>query len=70
MTSKVPFNSFVLLRWESLILGTFYSAGKPGRCPSGPPSSICPVMCKHDGDCPGKQKCCRYGCMVVCKDPV
>ncbi|KAH3716023.1 hypothetical protein DPMN_058739 [Dreissena polymorpha] len=31
---------------------------------------ICPVQCQGDDTCPGSQKCCQYGCMITCLDPV
>ncbi|KAG8131483.1 hypothetical protein E2320_009408 [Naja naja] len=45
---------------------------KPGVCPKAPPDliTICPVKCGSDWDCHGRQKCCPYGCMVDCMDPV
>uniref|UniRef100_A0A8C7E4I6 WAP domain-containing protein n=1 Tax=Naja naja TaxID=35670 RepID=A0A8C7E4I6_NAJNA len=49
-----------------------YLREKPGSCPKLPPGTgtICVVKCQNDQRCPGRQKCCTYGCMVVCKDPV
>ncbi|VDI52893.1 Hypothetical predicted protein [Mytilus galloprovincialis] len=48
---------------------------KPGDCPyvnlalvdcfAGP----LPRQCSNDGGCPGKQKCCRRRCAIVCRDP-
>ncbi|XP_052259210.1 uncharacterized protein LOC127863624 [Dreissena polymorpha] len=31
---------------------------------------ICPVQCQGDDACHGSQKCCQYGCMITCLDPV
>uniref|UniRef100_A0A8C5WW15 WAP domain-containing protein n=1 Tax=Laticauda laticaudata TaxID=8630 RepID=A0A8C5WW15_LATLA len=47
------------------------SVGKAGVCPTPPPGRaiICPVMCGSDGQCPGKQKCCNYGCLWHCMEP-
>uniref|UniRef100_A0A8C5SFZ6 WAP domain-containing protein n=1 Tax=Laticauda laticaudata TaxID=8630 RepID=A0A8C5SFZ6_LATLA len=51
---------------------TSLSAEKPGVCPKASPDliTICPVKCGSDWECHGKQKCCPYGCMVDCMDPV
>uniref|UniRef100_A0A098LYI0 Waprin-like protein n=1 Tax=Pantherophis guttatus TaxID=94885 RepID=A0A098LYI0_PANGU len=43
---------------------------KPGLCPPGPPKPLCVVKCENDWKCPGQQKCCRYGCLHECKDPI
>ncbi|XP_026547200.1 kunitz-type serine protease inhibitor 4-like [Notechis scutatus] len=45
---------------------------KPGVCPKAPPGliTVCPVKCGSDWECHGKQKCCPYGCIVDCTDPV
>ncbi|KAK9405044.1 kunitz/BPTI-like toxin [Crotalus adamanteus] len=49
---------------------------KRGVCPQGPQQQgqqdkiPCRENCKNDWKCPGQQKCCRYGCMTVCKDAV
>uniref|UniRef100_A0A8C6Y1L1 WAP domain-containing protein n=1 Tax=Naja naja TaxID=35670 RepID=A0A8C6Y1L1_NAJNA len=57
---------------EPLILGTFYSAEKPGRYPRILPTTaiIFFVNCLTNRQCHGTQKCCHYGCKVVCKNPV
>jgi hypothetical protein len=44
---------------------------KLGVCPSfAPLSSICATRCLDDLSCPGIQKCCTYGCVTQCMDPV
>nr|XP_016852535.1 PREDICTED: chelonianin-like [Anolis carolinensis] len=44
---------------------------KPGTCPIPPDDliTICPVKCVSDWACPGKEKCCSWGCMVDCMSP-
>ncbi|XP_062835281.1 kunitz-type serine protease inhibitor bitisilin-3 [Anolis carolinensis] len=44
---------------------------KPGTCPIPPEDliTICPVNCVSDWACPGKEKCCNWGCMVDCMSP-
>ncbi|XP_076080973.1 uncharacterized protein LOC143051872 isoform X1 [Mytilus galloprovincialis] len=47
---------------------------KPGKCPPNKPGLICPAVvrpgdCFNDGNCPGKQKCCRQGCFKSCVNP-
>ncbi|KAM6458057.1 protease inhibitor 1-like isoform 2-T2 [Liasis olivaceus] len=58
--------------FETLEECHFACEEKPGVCPQPPPDTvtICPVKCKSDWGCPGKQKCCRYVCMIDCMDPV
>ncbi|XP_034360895.1 WAP four-disulfide core domain protein 18-like [Arvicanthis niloticus] len=45
---------------------------KPGACPKTSPriSGICIEMCSGDESCPGKMKCCSYGCRHICIVPV
>ncbi|XP_008122359.1 nawaprin [Anolis carolinensis] len=47
---------------------------KPGRCPSPhpPPGRVthCGLLCSSDYNCPGIQKCCRYGCSASCTNPL
>ncbi|XP_015682430.1 kunitz/BPTI-like toxin [Protobothrops mucrosquamatus] len=49
---------------------------KPGVCPQRPHQPgqggkpVCREDCKNDWGCPGKQKCCRYGCLAECKNAV
>ncbi|XP_026579465.1 kunitz/BPTI-like toxin [Pseudonaja textilis] len=49
---------------------------KPGVCPLGPQQQQqqqklpCLEKCQHDWNCPGEQKCCRYGCLTECRDIV
>ncbi|XP_026549126.1 kunitz/BPTI-like toxin [Notechis scutatus] len=45
---------------------------RPGVCPKPDPDvfTICLVRCESDWKCPGKQKCCNYGCLVDCMNPV
>nr|XP_008117945.1 PREDICTED: protease inhibitor 3-like [Anolis carolinensis] len=44
---------------------------KPGTCPRPPAGidTICPLRCLSDWSCPGKKKCCPYGCKVDCMNP-
>lgn len=48
---------------------------KSGKCPVNmEPNVICDSdididHCHHDGNCPGKEKCCRQGCFKVCQYP-
>ncbi|GLG98106.1 Uncharacterized protein GBIM_04728, partial [Gryllus bimaculatus] len=44
---------------------------KPGSCPPVQPSrpGACVTRCVGDDHCPGRQKCCVYGCTASCKDP-
>ncbi|NXF13017.1 WAP protein, partial [Smithornis capensis] len=47
--------------------------GKDGFCPARAglfPSYDCRVWCWHDGECPGKEKCCLHGCDYVCLRPL
>nr|XP_008117944.1 PREDICTED: kunitz-type serine protease inhibitor bitisilin-3-like [Anolis carolinensis] len=48
-----------------------YTCKKPGTCPIPPEDliTICPVNCVSDWACPGKEKCCNWGCMVDCMSP-
>uniref|UniRef100_A0A8C5RP69 WAP domain-containing protein n=1 Tax=Laticauda laticaudata TaxID=8630 RepID=A0A8C5RP69_LATLA len=41
-------------------------AEKPGVCPKARPGTItiCPVRCRSDWQCDGKQKCCTYACIT------
>ncbi|XP_070600483.1 BPTI/Kunitz domain-containing protein-like isoform X1 [Erythrolamprus reginae] len=50
----------------------FTCVEKPGVCRKAPPGTItiCPVRCGSDWECKGKQKCCPYGCMIDCMDPI
>uniref|UniRef100_A0ABM5G4V9 Kunitz/BPTI-like toxin n=1 Tax=Pogona vitticeps TaxID=103695 RepID=A0ABM5G4V9_9SAUR len=45
---------------------------KPGTCPKPPKDIVttCDAKCKNDWKCPGKKKCCHYGCRIACYDPV
>ncbi|ETE57692.1 hypothetical protein L345_16590, partial [Ophiophagus hannah] len=43
---------------------------KPGLCPPGPQKLPCVRKCENDRSCPGEQKCCRYGCLYECRDPI
>ncbi|XP_032074051.1 kunitz/BPTI-like toxin [Thamnophis elegans] len=45
---------------------------KPGVCPTAPPViiTITVVRCGSDWECEGKQKCCHYGFVIDCMDPV
>ncbi|XP_008117940.1 porwaprin-c [Anolis carolinensis] len=46
---------------------------KPGKCPVAPPgmnTPNCDYKCKEDVHCLGPQKCCQWGCMRICLDPV
>ncbi|XP_061486729.1 chelonianin-like [Rhineura floridana] len=45
---------------------------KPGSCLPSPMhvTTECLAYCIHDGNCPGDQKCCSYGCALRCSDPV
>uniref|UniRef100_A0AAU6NT02 Kunitz/BPTI-like toxin transcript variant X4 n=1 Tax=Micrurus mipartitus TaxID=430902 RepID=A0AAU6NT02_MICMP len=49
---------------------------KPGECPQGPQQQQqqqklpCLEKCQNDWNCPGEQKCCRYGCLTECRDIV
>ncbi|XP_054836462.1 omwaprin-b-like [Eublepharis macularius] len=45
---------------------------RPGKCPTPPPDThtICIVKCDTDWECPAPQKCCNWGCMRDCFDPV
>ncbi|OXB57595.1 hypothetical protein ASZ78_010557 [Callipepla squamata] len=48
------------------------SHGKDGFCPASSglfPSYDCREWCRHDADCPGKEKCCLQGCDYVCLRP-
>jgi hypothetical protein len=57
-----------------LITKLVLSQDKPGTCPPNKlPSdtaTICLAKCSGDDSCPGAQKCCNYGCMTQCADPV
>ncbi|XP_015682426.1 scuwaprin-a-like [Protobothrops mucrosquamatus] len=48
-----------------------YCPKKPGKCPTPDPNvvTICIVTCGSDWECPGKGKCCSYGCLVQCMGP-
>uniref|UniRef100_A0A098LYG2 Kunitz n=1 Tax=Pantherophis guttatus TaxID=94885 RepID=A0A098LYG2_PANGU len=46
----------------------FTCVEKPGVCPQGPQKRPCLAKCQNDWNCPGMQKCCRYGCLTECKD--
>uniref|UniRef100_A0A8D0BUG5 Uncharacterized protein n=1 Tax=Salvator merianae TaxID=96440 RepID=A0A8D0BUG5_SALMN len=45
---------------------------KPGICPRPNRDlvTVCQEKCAHDWSCPGPQKCCSFGCLVKCADPV
>uniref|UniRef100_A0A8C9ELV9 Uncharacterized protein n=1 Tax=Pavo cristatus TaxID=9049 RepID=A0A8C9ELV9_PAVCR len=46
--------------------------GKDGFCPASAglfPSYDCREWCRHDADCPSKEKCCLRGCDYVCLRP-
>uniref|UniRef100_A0AAU6NSZ1 Kunitz/BPTI-like toxin transcript variant X5 n=1 Tax=Micrurus mipartitus TaxID=430902 RepID=A0AAU6NSZ1_MICMP len=43
---------------------------KPGVCPKGSPKLPCDRKCENDWKCPGEQKCCHYGCLSMCRNPV
>ncbi|XP_053250753.1 fused toxin protein-like [Podarcis raffonei] len=45
---------------------------KPGSCLPSPRNITleCLASCLHDGNCPGDQKCCSYGCALRCSEPV
>nr|B5L5P6.1 RecName: Full=Veswaprin-c; Flags: Precursor [Demansia vestigiata]ACC77783.1 veswaprin-c precursor [Demansia vestigiata] len=43
---------------------------KPGLCPPRPQKPPCVRECKNDWRCPGERKCCRYGCIYECRDPI
>ncbi|XP_058033068.1 kunitz/BPTI-like toxin isoform X1 [Ahaetulla prasina] len=47
----------------------FTCVEKRGVCPQGPQQRPCLEKCQNDWNCPGRQKCCRYGCLAECKDP-
>ncbi|XP_070600488.1 kunitz/BPTI-like toxin [Erythrolamprus reginae] len=50
----------------------FTCVEKPGVCRKAPPGTItiCPARCGSDWECKGKKKCCPYGCMIDCMDPI
>ncbi|XP_075450811.1 uncharacterized protein LOC142491876 [Ascaphus truei] len=55
--------------WEAV------NAKKPGMCPVVNTFAPCaqpypPAQCHHDSQCPHQQKCCDYGCIWMCVDPV
>ncbi|NXU93639.1 WAP protein, partial [Xiphorhynchus elegans] len=46
--------------------------GKDGFCLARAgmfPSYDCRAWCWHDGECPGKEKCCLRGCDYICVPP-
>uniref|UniRef100_A0A6J0TX03 Fused toxin protein-like isoform X1 n=1 Tax=Pogona vitticeps TaxID=103695 RepID=A0A6J0TX03_9SAUR len=45
---------------------------KPGTCPKPPKDIVttCDVKCENDWKCPGKKKCCPYGCKIGCYYPL
>ncbi|XP_054836469.1 kunitz-type serine protease inhibitor bitisilin-3-like [Eublepharis macularius] len=45
---------------------------KPGFCLPSPKGLFveCSTACVHDGNCPGPQKCCSYGCSLRCSGPI
>ncbi|XP_075331607.1 uncharacterized protein LOC142390122 [Odontesthes bonariensis] len=60
-----------------LLFGVFRdsSAGFSGgpaemQCPVPDGPSHCGILCSHDSDCPGGQKCCSIGCGVDCTVPI
>uniref|UniRef100_A0A672FWT2 WAP domain-containing protein n=1 Tax=Salarias fasciatus TaxID=181472 RepID=A0A672FWT2_SALFA len=67
----------IILLFQIIVLIYFpFSAEKPGSCP---PLSFYGIAscyrysqyrCTCDQDCPGKFKCCNFGCGLVCVRPV
>uniref|UniRef100_A0ABM5G4W4 Porwaprin-a-like n=1 Tax=Pogona vitticeps TaxID=103695 RepID=A0ABM5G4W4_9SAUR len=46
---------------------------RPGKCPTAPPGTVTPCIahCETDESCPIlTQKCCSWGCMRTCREPV
>nr|B5G6H0.1 RecName: Full=Porwaprin-a; Flags: Precursor [Pseudechis porphyriacus]ABK63586.1 porwaprin-a precursor [Pseudechis porphyriacus] len=60
----------LLTLWE--VLTPVSSKDRPkklGLCPPRP-QKPCVKECKNDWSCPGQQKCCNYGCIDECRDPI